>query len=146
MDQILEARVRAQWVECGLAFEERQPEIALLIALFKPREGLILVAETNVDFREVRRSYVAFLRLLPQIRNHFPGVRHTPHSSVNVAGRRVRFRREISRLLQFIQGILKLAQLDERLAEVQIRGLEARLEIQDLAQLRDCFVVSPRLV
>src|SRR5208337_3142734 len=126
-DQVLGAGIGAQGVEYGIAFEEREPEIALMIALFEPGEGLILVAETNVDFREVGWRYIAFLRLLLQIRNHLAGVRGTAHSAINVADRRVGFCREVSRLFQLFDGLLKLPLLGYRLAEVKMRGPKARL-------------------
>ena len=132
-DQVLETRVRAQGVEYRIAFEEREPEIALLIALFKPGESLILVAEANVDFREVGWRHISLLRLIPQICNHLAGVCGAAHSAVNVADRRVGFCREVPRFFQFLDGLLQLTLLGERLAEVNMSGPEARLEIQSLA-------------
>ena len=72
--QVLEARVRAQGIKYRIAFEKRKPEIALLKAFFKPSERFILIAEANVDFREVGGRHISFLRQLPQIRNHLAGV------------------------------------------------------------------------
>ena len=144
--QVLEARVRAQGFKYRIAFEKREPEIALLKAFFKPGERFILVAEANVDFREVGGRHISFLRQLLQIRNHLAGVCGAAHSAVNITDRRVGFCREVPCFLQFVDGLLEPALLGEGLAEVKMGGPEARLEIQSLAQLGKSLIVAPRLI
>jgi len=88
MLQVTESRVSAQGTEYGIALDKCEPEITLLIALFEPGECLILVAETNVNFRKVGGRYIVALRQLVQIRKYLASIRRTAHSTVNVTHRR----------------------------------------------------------
>ena len=144
--QVLEARVRAQGIKYRIAFEKREPEIALLKAFFKPGERFILVAEANVDFREVGGRHISFLRQLLQIRNHLAGVCGVAHSAVNITDRRVGFCREVPCFLQFLDGLLEPALLGEGLAEVKMGGPEARLEIRESCAIGKSLIVAPRLI
>ncbi len=47
--QVMEALVAVQRVEGRLYFDVREPGIALLICLFKPRESPVLVAKPHID-------------------------------------------------------------------------------------------------
>src|SRR5580658_8629806 len=58
--QVLKSRIGTHGIKTRPHFQQRQPNIALLVPSFQPSHGLVLVAEGNVHFRHPSRPQVGF--------------------------------------------------------------------------------------
>ena len=56
--QFVEAWVRPQRVEGLIHFQPREVGVALAIGLFKPREGLFVLAEGHINCGEIARGQI----------------------------------------------------------------------------------------
>src|SRR2546430_178762 len=63
--QILKARVGAQRIEFRVHSQPDQPDGSLVASLFKPRQSLLVVTQSQKNLREVKGRLKLLTRLLP---------------------------------------------------------------------------------
>ena len=69
--QILETRVRMQAVEFGINFQEGQEHGTVRVGLFERGQGLLLVAEADINLREIISGNVALLGTILELLQDF---------------------------------------------------------------------------
>ena len=140
--QVLEPRVVAQPVEKQTR-EAEDLKGALLVGLFQQRESFLLVAEAQLDDREMLRRNILIPRTLLERGQYRQGFAPSPADSIEIplpgtacaSGERCR-------LFERGHGFGPVALSLGRRGERRVRAGELRIDLQRLVRLLDRLVVT----